>query len=55
MNRDLELVAGFALLASVTAGLLGYPLAALGISALGFVSAVAVGFFKRNKRQAQPK
>lgn len=55
MNGNLGLVAGFALIASVTAGLLGYPLTGLGLAVLGIVSAVALGLSKRNKDQAQPK
>lgn len=55
MNGNLGLVAGLAILASVTAGLLGYPMVGLGLAALGIVSGVALGLSKRNKHQAQPK
>lgn len=55
MNENLGLVAGLALLASTTAGLLGYPLAGLGIAALGIVAGVALGLSKRNKQQSKPK
>lgn len=55
MNGNLGLVAGLALLASVTAGVVGYPLTGLGLASLGIVSAVALGLSKRNKYQTQPK
>jgi len=55
MNRNLGLVAGLAILASVTTGLFGYPMVGQGLAALGIVSGVALGLSKRNKHQAQPK
>jgi len=55
MNGNLGLVAGLALLASVTFGLIGSPLAGLGLGVLGIVFAVALGISKRKKSQAQPE
>lgn len=49
MKGNLGLVAGLALLASVTAGLLGFPLAGLSLGVLGIGSAVALGLTKRAK------
>lgn len=51
MNGNLGLVAGLALLASATAGLLGHQMVAAGLGVIGIVFAVALGLSKRTKKQ----
>jgi hypothetical protein len=54
-NGNLGLVAGLALLASTTAGLLGHQIVALGLGIVGIAFAVALGLSKRAKNKAQNK
>lgn len=55
MNGNLGLVAGLALLASATAGLLGHQMVAAGLGVISIAFAVALGLSKRAKNRPQSK
>ncbi|AVX92989.1 hypothetical protein C1X35_19040 [Pseudomonas sp. FW306-1C-G01A] len=54
-DGSLGLVAGLALAASATAGLLGYQTVAAVLGVIGIAFAVALGLSKRAKNRAQSK
>ncbi|BFO07280.1 hypothetical protein LU674_001700 [Pseudomonas alloputida] len=54
-DGSLGLVAGLALAASATAGLLGNQTVAAVLAVIGIAFAVALGLSKRAKNKAQPK
>ena len=51
MNGNLGLVAGLALFASASAGLLGHQMIAAGLGVIGIAFAVALGLSKRKKNK----
>lgn len=55
INGHLGLVAGLALLASTTVGLLGHQIIAAVLGVIGIAFAVALGLSKRAKNSAQSK
>lgn len=55
MNGNLGLIAGLALLASTTAGLLGHQIVAASFGFIGIAFAVALGLSKRAKKGPQSK